>query len=245
MVLNRKRLELDWKEEVLHDENGEALEWATQRKLWMLHPWLCSRSGWMGLWATWPIGRCPCPCQWGWTRPSLEILSTPNHLIMLLLACCNDMSGFKAPYNLSGFHPNKPDSDLRILYSVILIVLQGPSAFLPPLSFYYWSMSSDALCTGRLWKRRCWEWFSNTQVGSRGLICFTEFQQGHNYVFPSVPSPHYVVLCTTLWLEGQLDVWLLLAPSWDSSMTIPLPPLCSSAFFLFLVYLYTGVLLDK
>jgi len=24
-------------------------------------PWKCSRPGWMGLWATWSSGRCPCP----------------------------------------------------------------------------------------------------------------------------------------------------------------------------------------
>jgi len=29
-------------------------------------PWKCTRPGWMGLWATWPCGRCPCPCQGGW-----------------------------------------------------------------------------------------------------------------------------------------------------------------------------------
>jgi len=26
----------------------------------------CSRPGWMGLWATWSSGRCPCPWQGGW-----------------------------------------------------------------------------------------------------------------------------------------------------------------------------------
>ena len=34
--------------------------------LWMPHPWQCSRPGWMGLWATWSSGRCPCPWQGGW-----------------------------------------------------------------------------------------------------------------------------------------------------------------------------------
>ncbi|KFU98841.1 U5 small nuclear ribonucleoprotein 200 kDa helicase, partial [Tauraco erythrolophus] len=32
-------------------------------KLWLPHPWQCSRPGWMGLWATWCSGRCPCPWQ--------------------------------------------------------------------------------------------------------------------------------------------------------------------------------------
>jgi len=35
-------------------------------KLWMPPPWKCSRPGWMGLWATWSSGRCPCPWQGGW-----------------------------------------------------------------------------------------------------------------------------------------------------------------------------------
>jgi len=26
---------------------------------WMPHPWKHSRSGWMGLWATWSSWRCP------------------------------------------------------------------------------------------------------------------------------------------------------------------------------------------
>ena len=29
-------------------------------------PWKCSRPGWMGLWATWSSGGCPCPQQGGW-----------------------------------------------------------------------------------------------------------------------------------------------------------------------------------
>ena len=35
-------------------------------KLWMPPHWQCSRPGWMGLWATWSGGRCPCPWQGGW-----------------------------------------------------------------------------------------------------------------------------------------------------------------------------------
>ena len=34
--------------------------------LWMAHPWKCSRPGWMGLWATWSSGGCPCPWQGVW-----------------------------------------------------------------------------------------------------------------------------------------------------------------------------------
>ena len=29
-------------------------------RLWMTLPWKHSRPGWMGLWATWSRGRCPC-----------------------------------------------------------------------------------------------------------------------------------------------------------------------------------------
>jgi len=29
-------------------------------------PWLCSRPGWMRLWATWSSGRCLCPWQGAW-----------------------------------------------------------------------------------------------------------------------------------------------------------------------------------
>ena len=43
--------------------------WDTGRgfpeKLWMFAFWKCSRPGWMGLWATWSSGRCPCPWQGG------------------------------------------------------------------------------------------------------------------------------------------------------------------------------------
>ena len=35
-------------------------------RLWMPHPWKCLRPGWMGLWATWSSGGCPCPWQGGW-----------------------------------------------------------------------------------------------------------------------------------------------------------------------------------
>jgi len=26
----------------------------------LIPPWKCSRPGWMGLWAAWSSGRCPC-----------------------------------------------------------------------------------------------------------------------------------------------------------------------------------------
>ena len=36
------------------------------RKLWMLHPWRCSRPGWTEPWVIWFSVRCPCPWQGGW-----------------------------------------------------------------------------------------------------------------------------------------------------------------------------------
>jgi len=31
---------------------------------WVVFFWKCSRPGWMGLWAAWSSGRCPCPWRW-------------------------------------------------------------------------------------------------------------------------------------------------------------------------------------
>ena len=45
-------------------------------KLWLPRPWKCSGLGWMGLWATWSSGRCPCPWQGLGTRWSLKSLPT-------------------------------------------------------------------------------------------------------------------------------------------------------------------------
>lgn len=41
-------------------------------KLWVPHPWKCRRPGWMGLWAAWSSGICPCPWQGGLSRWSLR-----------------------------------------------------------------------------------------------------------------------------------------------------------------------------
>lgn len=35
----------------------------SSRKKYLSHGWKCSRSGWVGFWATSSSGRCPCPCQ--------------------------------------------------------------------------------------------------------------------------------------------------------------------------------------
>jgi len=51
-------------EEILYDEGGEALKEIAQSSCGCSLQ--CSRPGWMGLWATWCSGRCPCPWQGGW-----------------------------------------------------------------------------------------------------------------------------------------------------------------------------------
>jgi len=52
-------------------------------KLWLPHPWKCSRPGWMGLGATWSSGRCPCLWQGGWSRMIFKVPSNPNHSMIL------------------------------------------------------------------------------------------------------------------------------------------------------------------
>ena len=43
----------------------------------------CSRPAWMGLWATWSGGRCPCPWQGHRTRWPLKIPANTNHSMSL------------------------------------------------------------------------------------------------------------------------------------------------------------------
>jgi len=45
-------------------------------KLWVLHPWRCSRPGWMGSWATWSSGWCLCLWKGSWNWGSLRSLPT-------------------------------------------------------------------------------------------------------------------------------------------------------------------------
>jgi len=50
-----------------HQDAHRLLHWRancsehSNKKLWLPPPWQCSRPGWMGLGATWPGGRGPCP----------------------------------------------------------------------------------------------------------------------------------------------------------------------------------------
>ena len=56
-------------------------------RLWMPHPWRCSRPGWMGPWAAWSSIKCggwwPCLWQGGWSFMILEVPSSPGHSVIL------------------------------------------------------------------------------------------------------------------------------------------------------------------
>jgi len=78
------------------------------QRLWMLHPWRCSRPGWMGPWAAWSSirygGLRPFLWEWGWNLMILEAPSNPSHSMILwfydkrgkcysspFLPCCSTM----------------------------------------------------------------------------------------------------------------------------------------------------------
>jgi len=52
-------------------------------KLWMPHPWRCSRPGWMGPWATWSSSWQPYLWHGGWNLLIFEVPSNPSHLVTL------------------------------------------------------------------------------------------------------------------------------------------------------------------
>ena len=53
--------------------------------LWSL---FSARSGWTGLWATWPSWRCPWLLSGGWTRWPLKVPSNPNYSTILWISEC-------------------------------------------------------------------------------------------------------------------------------------------------------------
>jgi len=71
--------------EILYYESGEVLNRLPER-LWMPHPWRCSRPGWMGPWAAWAGmkwgGWWPCLQQRGWSFVILEVPSNPSHSVV-------------------------------------------------------------------------------------------------------------------------------------------------------------------
>ena len=52
-----------------------------------VHPWRCSRPGWMGPWAAWAGikhgGWWPCLWRGGWSFTILEVPSNPSHSVIL------------------------------------------------------------------------------------------------------------------------------------------------------------------
>ena len=56
-------------------------------RLWMHHPWRCSRPGWMGPWAAWSSIKCggwqPCLWQGSWSLMILRVPSNPSHSVIL------------------------------------------------------------------------------------------------------------------------------------------------------------------
>ena len=60
--------------------------WGPER-LWIPHPWRCSRPGWMGPWAAWSSTRSEgwwlCLQQGDWNLMILEVPSNPGHSVIL------------------------------------------------------------------------------------------------------------------------------------------------------------------
>ena len=72
-------------------------------QIWMPPPWMCSRPGWVGFWATWSSGKCPCPWQGGWNEMTCKVPSNSNHPLILRYlqwqgkACVGVLHGHPAP----------------------------------------------------------------------------------------------------------------------------------------------------
>ena len=88
MVLTWRKEDLGWISE------GSSLLWGwwsagtgCPEKLWMPHPWRCSRPGWMGPWAAWSSIKCE--GWWPWLQQRdrrlmiLEVPSNPSHSVIL------------------------------------------------------------------------------------------------------------------------------------------------------------------
>ena len=101
-VLNWKRVDLDQKlgrNSLLWGLRDTGTGWPG--KLWLHPPWQCSRPGWMGLWATWSSGRCPCPWQGAWNEMIFKVSSNPNHS-MILWFCDNWIVGIHVTLEVAG-----------------------------------------------------------------------------------------------------------------------------------------------
>jgi len=78
--LKERRFRLDVRE-VFHWESGESgAGTGCPERLWMLHPWRCSRPGWMEPWATWSSTRSGAG---DWSLMILGVPSNPSRSMIL------------------------------------------------------------------------------------------------------------------------------------------------------------------
>ena len=88
VVLSWGREDLGWL------SRGSSLLWewwgagtGCPERLWMPHPWRCSRPAWMGAWAAWSSikwgGWWPCLWWGSWRFMILEVPSNPGHSVIL------------------------------------------------------------------------------------------------------------------------------------------------------------------
>ena len=91
--LKLRREDLGWM------SGGSSLLWdwwgartGCLERLWMPHPWRCSRPGWMGSWAAWSSikhrGWWPCLWQGDWRFMILEVPSNLGHSVILCEISC-------------------------------------------------------------------------------------------------------------------------------------------------------------
>ena len=69
-------------------------------RLWMPHPWKCSRPGWMRLWAARSGSWWPCLWQGGWNLTILGVSSNPSHSNFVMQASCSQLPPPEASWEL-------------------------------------------------------------------------------------------------------------------------------------------------
>lgn len=71
----------------------------------------CSRPCWMGIWAAWSRGWCPCPLWGGWNWMIFKVPANPNHSMILV--------AFSRGCRRHGFvsHPGEESTQLEVPYS--------------------------------------------------------------------------------------------------------------------------------
>jgi len=88
MVLSSRREGLDWMSGVSSSQGeGQGAGIGCLERLWMPHPWRCSRPGWIEPWAAWSSSRSggwwPCRWQKDWNFMILGIPSNSSHCMIL------------------------------------------------------------------------------------------------------------------------------------------------------------------